>query len=81
MAKVSARTHRIQDGTAEILVELDRQDGSVPSVIPVTVKEIELSTIVVPTHGLKGREYAMVRDEAWIYLQMMRADIRRDLGR
>ncbi len=79
MTKVSARMHRIRDGKAEILVELDREDGSVPPVVPVTVKNIELDTIVLATHGLKAREYAMVRDEAWFYLQMVRAEIRRDL--
>jgi hypothetical protein len=80
MTRVFARTHQIRDGKAEILVQLDREDGSVPALVPVTVKDLESNTIVVPTHGLKGREYAMVRDEAWSYLQMVRADIQRDLG-
>jgi hypothetical protein len=81
MTRASAQRHRIRDGKAEILVELDREDGSVPSLIPVTVEDFERRTVVVATRGLKATEYALVRDEAWRYLQLARANIGRELGR
>jgi hypothetical protein len=80
MTRVFARTHQIRDGKAEILVQLDREDGTVPPLVPVTVKDLESNTIVIAFEGLRGSEYAMVRDEAWSYLQMVRADIQRDLA-